>query len=80
MRYGKSGVVVVCAGVVATVHHGSVCGQFDQGGVYCAQPIVEPAHGQHHDRPPINFIRVSTLTTGTSSSPVTIGPITWRLR
>ena len=73
-----------CAVVGATFHHGSLCGQFnqDRGGVYCAQPIAEPAHGPHNEQPPITWVRsIPTLMSTTSISSTIIsgsGPIIWR--
>jgi hypothetical protein len=52
-RCVKCGAVisVTCACAIATVHHQNLCGQFDQGGVYCPKAVVESPHGPHHDLP-----------------------------
>jgi hypothetical protein len=49
----KCGVVtgIACACVLATVHHQSLCGQFDWGGAYCTKFVAELVHGPHHERP-----------------------------
>jgi hypothetical protein len=52
-RCAKCGLVggIACACAFATVHHQSLCGEFDRGGVYCSKFTAELPHGPHHDRP-----------------------------
>jgi hypothetical protein len=65
----------VCA--IAMLHHSSLCGQFDQGRVYCSTVTAELPHGSHHQRPvlpsgPYTVSVASTSSSGTITSSGTI--------
>lgn len=67
-QYGVvAGIGVVC--VIGTIHHSSLCGQFDRGGVYCAMIGTEQPHGSHNERPAFpQGPYTSVLTVGSTSS------------
>jgi hypothetical protein len=62
---------IACACAFATVHHQSLCGQFDRGTIYCATLEVELPHGPHHERPLSSAPYTSVLSVGSTSSTAT---------
>jgi hypothetical protein len=68
---GVAGIGVVC--VIGTIHHSSLCGQFDRGGMYCATVATEQPHGSHDERPAFPYGSYTSVAVGSASSTATIG-------